>query len=1612
MNSRACNQDNAGIFEKLLELQKSLNSPDNNELKQRFDFMEQILIAFAVMKVVLDKSKGCTVSKTGRAGHICLEGFDKKYFKSIELAIKSIERKVVNNKNNGIKKIDIIFNEDDESKNVTISVRNHGNEVGVLYVTSEALVNSAHAIDTGEQIERISTLQVIQNLPYSAFLSFEDSEINIEKIGIAIDESKFNALRIKDFFAPYRMIRQIIKNDKKFTNKLPKFIESAFNPTSDTGFAIGLCNNYLSQSANYLSAVLYLLCADELNKTDDVWTAFETAMGNALPVCNSPRNSAVFVSLNSKHDKKKWDICWKKAIIKDLHSGANLSKSIDKFENTAFDFLCESFKTNHDQFSPKEQEVIANFIEQYSSSDVSNDDNFILAWKKLYCIEWSDKLELLFSVDKQQSKKSKKSTVAADTIKLLNDNKSEILKEYNIGDEYLEDELEDHFNELLEVAKLGDSKNELDIDERNKIQLLLKALSSQLRMPDNKKLYDAWRKIVSQSSDEVHTDFRAGLCKAMLDAISYYKSAPSDADKNFIITSLDITVDYSFSELDYYSVQAISYFSMMYGSILNELIDESSNAKVTIKAKGAKEETLPSRLLWDLKLLGNETLKVYEFKDTIKEKDKGPSKKDYYYITFGLNFGFVTSDEADSNVYEFNKTFKWKYSSKSVASSLVNDVLALLGHSLNEVRDRTNYLSWLASSVTDVIENQSSSTPDVLKIAAYKYNLAGSKGLFKELSLNDNNCFQSTFNSLEQSPVFISPKALSISNVLEKAKEYILNSVKQQGSITRHEKNIKKFDEYLNCFKKSYFDCLKDFIASQLSFDSVQICCADFQKLLAHIEDNFPLYIGGRLMLLSLLNLGIAFDSSDREYVINTAIVCPWHLESLKATALKNERVIGLWKLLSDSNAGNVFDNTRLDVIDYELYEGGILGELSIDTYLEIIPNRDYLSPLSLFNLDEHSIKSISDISEINTALTQIESKDGYCLFGSINGNDHVSDSDIAMINNLILHSIENLGEVRNEYSVVLYQCMQKALPLRLQSNWISSGFLSKFESIKRVNLYVVYNNDDNGCKVAQEVRYKTEAALRRQLHDNPPSELGIFRKYNISVCTDDAISKAQNCAKFDLCILFDTFKSKSMTQLNRSCTEAEFLSTFDVVQDEHCLQRYAPSLSEYSNNQFTGGSRSLIRNMQSSSLASYLRAYAAISKKQNNGNEFLVPTCAFPDSKNVADVIKSTHRYASIVLSYDDFVRKNYFENIVSDSCDRGVKILQYRREKNSGKNIIFSASDSGIYSGLEALIASTLSEQLKNIKINLDYNELANLIYEDALKLSGSIVLRACNFHNNLFEMIGVVLSKFIVDKSIEFLGEKLAANGYTSKFTTHIMLDDFKGYLGLNKTSVADLLAINVLFNNESKQCLLNFVFAESKFYRSYNKEAKRNSVEQAFSSACSMSGHFKHEFINQENGILDLKAVRFDRAQFVSRIMSLILTDFENLRSESKDDQEINDIKHAIKTGSFSCLNTALSVFSSFDACDFYMSNKSDVYAYTRSNTVPEDVGINLGQINVGKEALPKLLDIYANNMKDSNTEKRKETNSELYDLISVIDERIKSEDSSAETFGQFLSKVLP
>jgi DNA segregation ATPase FtsK/SpoIIIE, S-DNA-T family len=202
---------------------------------------------------------------------------------------------------------------------------------------------------------------------------------------------------------------------------------------------------------------------------------------------------------------------------------------------------------------------------------------------------------------------------------------------------------------------------------------------------------------------------------------------------------------------------------------------------------------------------------------------------------------------------------------------------------------------------------------------------------------------------------------------------------------------------------------------------------------------------------------------------------------------------------------------------------------------------------------------------------------------------------------------------------------------------------------------------------------------------------------------------------------------------------------------------------------------------------------------------------CRVPDRRTVLQsdatrqVLDETHRLGAWVVNFDDLLDRRQLLN-------SGISIIRYKHSAASTRSLIISSTAS------DTMLRATLRSRLRGLDSSYGEEELGALaarLIGDANSVSGDIVLRAARRGTSAGELIGVVLSKYLVDQE---LGDRPRA---------WLFLDDYISWLGQTEGRMADLLCLAPV--EENGQRYLDVIVTEAKFVSAAGVKAKADDSE---------------------------------------------------------------------------------------------------------------------------------------------------------------------------------------
>jgi len=190
------------------------------------------------------------------------------------------------------------------------------------------------------------------------------------------------------------------------------------------------------------------------------------------------------------------------------------------------------------------------------------------------------------------------------------------------------------------------------------------------------------------------------------------------------------------------------------------------------------------------------------------------------------------------------------------------------------------------------------------------------------------------------------------------------------------------------------------------------------------------------------------------------------------------------------------------------------------------------------------------------------------------------------------------------------------------------------------------------------------------------------------------------------------------------------------------------------------------------------------------------------------ASIFQEIHNLGNWVVNYDELLDRRQLLN-------QQVQVIRYKQASTQGRNILISSNAS------LSLLRSMVLGRVKDLNLELDdvqCRELTERFISDANEISGDIVLRAAKRGRNASELMGVVLSRFLIRHEL----------GINQRFGWYF-LDDYAGWLGQREEQIADILALSPEQTPDGG-LRLAVVIAESKYIDYSGLASKRKESQK--------------------------------------------------------------------------------------------------------------------------------------------------------------------------------------
>jgi len=650
--------------------------------------------------------------------------------------------------------------------------------------------------------------------------------------------------------------------------------------------------------------------------------------------------------------------------------------------------------------------------------------------------------------------------------------------------------------------------------------------------------------------------------------------------------------------------------------------------------------------------------------------------------------------------------------------------------------------------------------------------LVSKKGGMQSMSLLDTATLEATYSRDAGSLVPPPNKLKSMRADIKRR----MDELASEGRLSSEQRD--ELRATWNTFEADYILALEDFIHTGLHGEAVLRQAESFGALLRALAVHARGDICRSKLVAEVLSIGTVRVSGEQP----SLIIPPWHPERMKALAVKTRRVAGL--VTHILNGKNVLFGDR-GIFFREFSE-----EIAHPFYPEIAAAHRGGSPIL-----------VCESSTVN----------GYSLLERpVRGDeDMLTDVDPSAAAKQARELLERYVGLQpheaSNLSVLLYNADAAELPLAVVRELSGMQTETNFQ-----------------CNVS--VRHRDPAKLRRvyaelvtKTGDDPDLPIvsetseNFMSKLRISVAPPSSTPPRANDGfrAFDVAFLHDVV----------SRTAAVEWIPVDWTNDRPTLE-HAPSRWSYrsvSGENELKSTTFLTCPRQTASGWAYVGAVASVVRQTDaaSGAQFLPSRRISLQNETLRATLDDAHALAEWVATYDELLDKRQLQA-------NGVTVVRYRRASTNGRNTIVSSTSE------LRLLGVLARRRLGELGLPFNANELVDLaerVKKDALSISGDIVLRAAKRGVSAGEMIGLVMSRHLLEEEFKVI----SGSGTRPAFSAFFLLDDYADWLAQKESRIADILGLCVEEGEDGPR--LHVAVIESKYVSTTGAaEARRSSKAQ--------------------------------------------------------------------------------------------------------------------------------------------------------------------------------------
>ncbi|TAE87570.1 MAG: DNA translocase FtsK [Verrucomicrobia bacterium] len=726
------------------------------------------------------------------------------------------------------------------------------------------------------------------------------------------------------------------------------------------------------------------------------------------------------------------------------------------------------------------------------------------------------------------------------------------------------------------------------------------------------------------------------------------------------------------------------------------------------------------------------------------------------------------------------------------------------------------------------------------------YERIGPKGTAPSLALSDVVGFTDEYGAGEKGSFVPSKDRAKENNLLKDWK----NAISEAEAEGIDPKKLEGPDQAFDAFNQQYKEVILALADNLLTQTGVAEMSASYRTLLESVGNFRPEKYRNRLLRIVLAIGNAEIPKSGRRPA--ASVICPWHPLRIEAMAARASQFRKTLKVLLSGNRPTFSD------------ENGSLFFKECIARFEHAPYPE--------------ISTFCEVSQLRLRRVT-ESIEGYSLHLPVEPENEsfeiladAPQKSAAIIFNQIQEYLRLQPHERDNLSVALYNCSTPVLANELVATIEKFNRDNPEEEIT-CQIHLIHQEP----VVLREV-YQKLVTSGIGAHDGGPTEAtgDLLSRIRVNVAAANSLDFTKRSEPVDIVYCKDVITN--IVNRKDGIAWQKQKRNFRQPEDLYPHQWTYRLPIEF-------GAKRTHTLLSCPAMTEtgwvHLNAIASLIAG-NNEDAWEAGGCLVPvtvlnfENAEIAKLFEDTHKIGTWVINEDDLLDRKLLE-------DKEVKVIRYIQSQTHGSSLIVSSKSK------ETLLRNTLRSRLQSILPGNPDNDrlsaLATRFIDHANTISGGLFLRSARRAKYTGELIGVVLSRFIVQQETH------------SQPTAWCFLDDYAQWLGKrDESKIADLLAIS--WDQSGDQPTLDVIVTEAKFIAAPVDEHAKNSASQLRQTLAQLEEALVGDIspIDQEIWLARLSNLFLNRVVFTGGAASANPTEWATLIRDRKCKVRIRGYSH--------------------------------------------------------------------------------------------------------------------